>query len=71
MELEIKNESNSPIKTIEKIQKSKIYFTINKLTHTLELTTDQIFKIFKNNNNDILEKNIRNKRKYFRERCKL
>ena len=55
MELEIKSETSSPIKTIEKETKPKIFFSINKLTSSLQLTTDQIFKIFKNNNNDIIE----------------
>ena len=52
--LEIKDESKSPIKTINKKEKPKVYFTIDRLTSSLPLTTDQIFKIFKNNNTDIL-----------------
>lgn len=56
MELEIKDEEDFSIKTIKKKEKTKVYFTINKLTSSLPLTTDQIFKIFINNNIDILEK---------------
>ena len=55
MELEIKSENSSPIKTLEKQNKSKVFFSINKLTNSLQLTTDQIFKIFKNNNKDIVD----------------
>ena len=55
MELEIKSESHSPIKTLEQPIKSKVYFSINKLTSSMQLTTDQIFKIFKNNNSDIID----------------
>ena len=55
MELEIKDETISSIQTINKKEKTKVYFTIDRLTSTLPLTTDQIFKIFKNNNTDILE----------------
>jgi len=60
MELEIKDEKKSPIKTIAKKEKSKVYFTINRLTSSLPLTTDQIFKIFKNNNSDILDSLLEN-----------
>ena len=60
MELEIKSETSSPIKTLEKEIKPKVFFSINKLTSSLQLTTDQIFKIFKNNNNDIIEELIKN-----------
>ena len=55
MDLEIKTESKSPISTFEKTTKNKVYFSIEKLTSTYQLTTDQIFKIFKNNNRDILD----------------
>lgn len=60
MELEIKDEKKSPIKTLAKKEKSKVYFTINRLTSDLPLTTDQIFKIFKNNNDDILKSLLEN-----------
>lgn len=53
--LEIKEDSNTPIQTINKKEKPKVYFTINKLTSDLSLTTDQLFKIFKNNNTDLLD----------------
>ena len=62
--LEVKDKTKTPIQTINKKDKPKVYFTIDRLTSSLPLTTDQIFKIFKNNNSDILknltinEKNI-------------
>jgi hypothetical protein len=55
MDLEVESKKNSPIKTIEKTVKTKVYFSINRLTSSLQLTTDQLFKLFKNNNNDIIE----------------
>lgn len=67
MELEIKKESKSPISTFEKSVKGKVYFSIDKLTSTYQLTTDQIFKIFKNNNKDILD-NLISEEKQFIER---
>lgn len=54
MDLEIETKNNSPIKTIEKKERPKKYFTITSLNSTTNLTTDQIFKIFKNNNDDII-----------------
>ena len=60
MELEVKDQTISHIQTINKKEKSKVYFTIDRLTSILPLTTDQIFKIFKNNNSDILEMIIKN-----------
>lgn len=59
MELEVIKNSSSPIKTIEKEVKIKTYFTINNLTSSLQLTTDQIFKLFKNNNDDIVQELIK------------
>lgn len=41
MELEIKDEEDFSIKTIKKKEKTKVYFTINKLTSSLPLTTDR------------------------------
>ena len=52
--LEIKSEKNSPINTLDLKTKPKVFFTVNKLTSSLPLTTDQILKIFINNNNDIV-----------------
>ena len=83
--LTIKEVSKSPLKTIAKVNKNK-NMDIKELTYELPLTTDDIFKLFYKNNQQIMTNLINSKdlyisdwscpysretgRYYFNQRCK-
>lgn len=83
--LKIKEVSKSPLKTIAKVNKNK-KLNIDDLTYELPLTTDDILKLFHQNNKEIMTNLIQSKdlyisdwscpysrettRYYFNQRCK-
>jgi len=83
-QLEIIDPSMSPVKTIEK-PKEKRFFQIKDLKYSLPLTSDQLFKMLKNDNCDLLQslpevkierdvkcisRGMRTKKLIYNKRCK-
>ena len=82
--LEVNDPTLSPVKTMEKKQEKR-FFDIKDLKYSLPLTSNQIFKMLKNNNSDIIEslpevktekdskclsRGMRTKKLIYNKRCK-